>query len=99
MAVGPETTEAAAGETVSRIKKAAGERFDQIEINCNLLAVGEQPPQWLPPGINIEQLRQSGSLAVVMGSVDEMCERLMARREALHISYVTLGEQVTLCMD
>jgi probable F420-dependent oxidoreductase len=92
LAVGPETTETAAAETVSRIKEAAGERFDRLELNCNLLAVGELPPQWLPPGVDLARLRQSGSLAVVMGGVDEMCDRLMARREALGISYVTHGE-------
>lgn len=92
LALGPDTTEAAAAETVSRLEAAAGERFEQLELNCNLLAVGEQPPQWLPPGVDLARLRQARSLAVVMGTVDEMCDQLLARRERLGISYVTLGE-------
>jgi probable F420-dependent oxidoreductase len=90
----PDEPEDAIKEKVDHIRRAAGRRFDQIELNVNLMAVGQQAhPQALRfAGITAEQLAQSNSPFVLMGTVDEMCDRLLARREALGVSYVLVGE-------
>jgi probable F420-dependent oxidoreductase len=90
----PDEPEEAVAAKTDAVREAAGSRFDRIELNVNLMAVGEQAhPQALRfAGLTAEQLMQSGSPFVLMGSTDQMCDRLLARRERLGISYVLVGE-------
>jgi probable F420-dependent oxidoreductase len=90
----PVESEAAIKEKVDGIRQAAGDRFDQVELNVNLMAVGQQAhPQALAYlGITAEQLIGSNSPVVLMGTTEEMCDRLLARRETLSISYVLVAE-------
>jgi probable F420-dependent oxidoreductase len=89
----PEEGEAALAERIGWLRDAAGERFAQLELNLNLMAVGREMPPWLSRmGIDVQQLIESGSPAVVMGTRDEMCDQLLARREALGISYLTISD-------
>ena len=94
LGVGPDATESVVAEKIGWLRQAAGDRFEQLELNMNMLAVADQVPAWLParPGFDIAQLARSGSLAVLMGTTDEMCNQLLERREALGISYVTISE-------
>jgi probable F420-dependent oxidoreductase len=93
-AVRPDAGEAVFKEKIEWLRQAAGERFPQLELNLNLIAAGQELPQWLPArmGLDPAQLVKSGSLAVLMGTVEEMCAQLLARREALGITYVTLAD-------
>jgi hypothetical protein len=41
--------------------------------------------------VTLEQLKEIGSPSTLLGTPDEMCEQLEARRERLGISYVNCG--------
>lgn len=91
----PQESEAAVAEKVGWIREAAGERAAQPELAMNLFAVGPHLPQFvgrLFPGLDLSELVRSGAPSVVMGSPEEMCEQLLARRETLGVSYVTVPE-------
>lgn len=85
---------AAVAEKVHYLREAAGERFEQLELGSNLVAAGQQMPNWLSSrlGLDSERLIQAGSLAVLMGTPDEMCEQLLDRKDTLGISYITLND-------
>ncbi len=91
-------SEGALADRVDRVRQAAGERFGQIELSINLMAVlGDEPPSEMLRqrvrglfGVELEPLAESGSPFVVTGSTDEICRQLEQRRERLGISYVTL---------
>ncbi len=59
-------------------RSAAGERFEQLEINLNLMMVREQMPGWIAA--------QFGAIPVLTGTTDAMCDTLERRRETLGIS-------------
>lgn len=90
----PTAGEATFAELVETVRAAAGERFTQIELNINLIAVGAQVPPWIAQrmGLDVDQLLRSGSPAVLLGGTDEMCEQLERRRETLGISYITVSD-------
>ncbi len=90
----PDENRAIAEEKIEWLRQAAGSRFEQLEISVNLIAVGQHVPSWVPArfGLDAQQLMLSGSLAVLIGSLDQICDQLLERREALGISYVTVGE-------
>jgi probable F420-dependent oxidoreductase len=93
LAARPEEPEAAVAERIAQLREAAPDRFPQLELNINLAAIGSElhPQVRAYLGIDdLEQLLRVGSLAVLVGSPEEMCEELMRRREALGISYLTI---------
>ena len=93
LALPPMTGEDAFREKVADIAQAAGDRFEQLELNVNLVSAGQHMPPWFAHmGIDPEALVRAGSPAVLTGNVDEMCDQLLRRRETLGISYITLGE-------
>ncbi len=83
-------------EKIDVLRRAAGARFDQVELNANLSAVGDQVHPWMMRqyGLDLEQLRQIGSPSVLLGTVDEMCAQLEGRRERLGISYVNCAAEM-----
>jgi probable F420-dependent oxidoreductase len=95
LGVPPDATEATAAEKIDWIREAAGERFSEIELNLNLMAVGNQVPQWISSrlGLDAATLAERGSVAALTGSTDQMCERLLERREKLGISYVMVSDE------
>ena len=90
----PDESEAALREKVDWVRQAAGDRFEQLELNINLMAVGQEVhPQALAfVGLTREQLMQSGSPYILMGTPDQMCDQLLARRERLGVSYLLVAE-------
>lgn len=90
----PDAPETAIKEKVDWVREVAGARFDQIEININLLAVGQElHPQMLARyGFDPAELRTSTSPFLLLGTPDEMCNRLLQRRETLGASYITIPE-------
>lgn len=93
LAVPPQQGAAAFTERLEWLREAAGDRFAQLELNLNLVALGRELPPWLArQGIDLDQVLRSGSPAALMGTADEMCEQLLARRETLGISYITASE-------
>lgn len=96
LGVPPDTSEASVAEKIGWIRDAAGERFAQLELNLNLMAVGQQVPRYVSAqlGLTAERLAQSGSVAALMGSTAAMCETLLGRRERLGISYLMVSDEL-----
>ena len=96
LGIPPTETEAGVAERIGWIREAAGSRFDQIELNLNLMAVGQQVPRWIASqmGLTAESLARAGAIAALTGTVDEMVEGLQRRRESLGISYIAVGDEL-----
>jgi alkanesulfonate monooxygenase SsuD/methylene tetrahydromethanopterin reductase-like flavin-dependent oxidoreductase (luciferase family) len=89
----PEATE----RKIAWVREAAGDRFDQIELNCTTSDVHVTDD----PGPIAEQLAAKNGVTprqimesphVLLGSVDEVVERLHERRERFGFSYVVVTE-------
>ena len=96
LGVPPDATEATAAEKIGWIREAAGDRFDRIELNVNLMAVGDRVPRQLAAryGLSAEALAQRGSVAALTGTTEQMCEQLLERRDRLGISYVLVSDEL-----
>jgi probable F420-dependent oxidoreductase len=94
--VAPTETESGVLERIAWLKEAAGPRFGQLELNMTLMAVGDQVPAWVSRqmGMTAEALASSGAVTALFGSVEEMCETLVRRREALGVSYVAVSDEM-----
>jgi hypothetical protein len=80
-------------ERISWLRAAAGSRFTRLELNINLMAVGDRVATWIAHrmGLSANDLAQSAT--ALLGTVDQMCETLRRRRESLGISYIVVGEE------
>jgi probable F420-dependent oxidoreductase len=83
---------------VAYVREGAGARFDEIELQVRyfLAAVTSDPLGFasvLAPtfGISPEEGLESGT--VLAGTVDEICDALVARREATGVSYIVFGDE------
>lgn len=85
----PDATREVVEERIGLVRGAAGQR--DIEINVNLMAVGDAVPAPLQGRIDPSALADAGSVAVLTGSPAEMAEQLRRRRDDLGISYVLVG--------
>ena len=92
----PDASEATAADKIGWIREAAGDRFDRIELNVNLMAVGDRVPRHMAAryGLSAEALAQRGSVAAITGTTEQMCERLLERRDRLGISYVLVSDEL-----
>jgi probable F420-dependent oxidoreductase len=90
----PAEGEAGLRERIDRLREAAPHRFPDLELNMNLVAVGDQlhPMAAARLGVDLEQLARSGSPLLLTGSPDRMAEQLERTRESLGISYVTVSD-------
>jgi probable F420-dependent oxidoreductase len=102
---GPDLTDAASeafAQKIAWVRQAAGERFDDLELNVLVAEViitedREQAAQFiamtLASGLQVttEQVLQVPYL--LLGTVDQICEDILARREQYGISYVTVFEK------
>ncbi len=96
LGIGPNETETVVAEKIGWMRDAAGDRFGQIEININLMMVGEQMPRWIAAqfGPDAAALARSGAVPVLTGSTDQMCDTLQRRRERLGISYIVVSDEL-----
>jgi probable F420-dependent oxidoreductase len=96
LGVPPEATEPAVAEKVGWLRDAAGDRFDDIELNMNLMAVGDQVPRYVATQLKLTaaDLARSGAASALMGTPDEMCATLVRRRASLGISYVMVSDEL-----
>ena len=94
--IAPTEPEAGLAERIGWIREAARPRFDQLELNLNLMAVGQQVPRYLAnqAGITAESLARSGAISALTGTTDEMVETLQRRRDRLGISYFAVGDEL-----
>jgi probable F420-dependent oxidoreductase len=82
---------------VAWVREGAGERFDDIELQIRYFVAAITSDRRgladaLAPGFGIspEEALESGT--VLVGTVDEVCDTLIARRERWGVSYVVLGD-------
>jgi probable F420-dependent oxidoreductase len=94
LAMRPPGDVASVKEGVDRVREAAGDRFDRIELNVNLLAVGDRPHPAMTQrfGLDLDGLIRARSSLVLVGSPERMRDELLERREQLGITYYTLSE-------
>ncbi|MEJ5253734.1 MAG: TIGR03621 family F420-dependent LLM class oxidoreductase [Acidimicrobiales bacterium] len=90
-----DATAAATDRKLAWLREAAGERFAEIELNCLLLAVIETTDAAGAAemmagmfGISPEEAREVPH--ALIGTVEEMCELLQARRERWGFSYIVV---------
>ena len=90
----PTATEVDLAARIDLLKSAAGGRFDQIEMNLNLMGIGTRIHPWLVHrlGLTAERLQELGAVSCLFGTVDEMCDQLESRRDRLGISYLLVGD-------
>ena len=98
LGVPPDATEAMLAEKIGVVREAAGstQRFEQLELNINLMAVGHQVPRFVAAqmGLSADALARAGAVSAVVGSPDEMCDTLQRRRERLGISYILVADEL-----
>ncbi|MEI8000001.1 MAG: TIGR03621 family F420-dependent LLM class oxidoreductase [Actinomycetes bacterium] len=79
------------------IREGAGERFDDLELQIRyfLASITDDArgfAEMLAPGFGVTADEALGSAVALVGSVDEVCNTLVQRREEWGVSYVVLGE-------
>lgn len=94
--VPPDASEATVAERIGWIRETAGDRFSEIELNINLMAVGDQVPRWIAARFRLtaKDLAERGSVVAVTGMTGQMCEQLLRRRERLGLSYVVVSDEL-----
>jgi probable F420-dependent oxidoreductase len=85
-------------EKIGWIRDGAGDRFDQIEIEIGayFVAVGDGADAQLEAmaaRFGVEPAEFASHPHAYFGSVDQVCETLLARREQYGVSYVTVAQR------
>ena len=91
-------TAVATDEKLARLRAAAGQRYEELEIQTltgfvhvtedrDAVATGIASHFGVDPGVALE------TPAVLVGTVDQMCDELLARRERWQMSYVVVPEE------
>jgi probable F420-dependent oxidoreductase len=83
-------------EKIGWIRAAAGSRFDELELNVTVFAAvvtDDQPAmaERIAPGFGMSPAEVLDSPHALIGSVDQICESLEARRARYGISYVVFS--------
>jgi probable F420-dependent oxidoreductase len=96
--LGPGIRRAAVADQVGWVRQAAGERFDQIELNLRvrIAAVGtdrEAEARTAAAGMDCTADDLLGSPFCLLGSVDEVADQLLRTRDELGISYFTVSQR------
>lgn len=99
-AVGPEALVTGTGDAtrqkVEWMKEAAGDRFDDLELSVTVFfaAVTDDPDKLMEqvaPGFGVDLTGGYDLPHILVGSVDQICETLVQRREELGFSYVVVS--------
>jgi probable F420-dependent oxidoreductase len=90
---GPNATEEATQAKVDLVREAAGDRFDQIELQVRVHVVvvtddRQGMAELLAPALGISPTAALASPHAIAGTVDEIADDLVARRERWGISYL-----------
>jgi probable F420-dependent oxidoreductase len=95
LGVDPRTDEAGLAAKVALLREEAGPRFDGLELNVNLAAVGEEFPDYLSRqmGLDPRELVRDGATSILTGTVPQMADTLRRRRDELGISYIAVNGQ------
>jgi probable F420-dependent oxidoreductase len=84
-------------EKLTWVREGAGGRFDDIELQIRYFfaAIHDDAlslASAVAPGFGISAEEAIDSAIALVGTVDEVCDRLVQRREEWGVSYVVLGE-------
>jgi probable F420-dependent oxidoreductase len=94
--VGPEVAASSKGdlyrERLQWIKEAAGDRFDDLELQVLTFIVAidgdrDEVAKMMAPGLGITEAEAREVPIALVGSVEEICDQLVERRETLGLSY------------
>jgi probable F420-dependent oxidoreductase len=82
---------------VGWVREGAGERFDELELQMRyfVAAITDDAgalAEAMAPGFGVSPAEALGSGAVLAGTIDEVCDTLVARREEWGVSYVVFGD-------
>jgi probable F420-dependent oxidoreductase len=96
LAFAPDEPEAGVAERVAILRAAAGARFAALELTMSLSAVGGRAVRYIAAqyGDRTAALLGSGAVAVVGGTVEDMCAQLVARRASLGFSYIQVADEL-----
>jgi probable F420-dependent oxidoreductase len=99
-AVGPEALTTGTGEATRQkiewIKRAAGDRFDDIELSVTVFfaAVTDDPDSLMErvaPGFGVDLAGGYDLPHLLVGTVDQICDTLVQRREEFGFSYIAIS--------
>jgi probable F420-dependent oxidoreductase len=99
--IGADAARDTLGDSTARkigwVREGAGERFDHIELQIRYFVAAitddvRSLAEALAPGFGVTADEALSSGAVLAGSVDEVCDTLIARREEWGVSYVVFGD-------
>jgi probable F420-dependent oxidoreductase len=84
-------------EKLGWIREGAGDRFDDLELQIRyfVAAITDDArglAEMLAPGFGVEPDEALSSSVACVGTVDEVCDLLVARREEWGVSYCVFGE-------
>lgn len=88
----PESAESAIDQRIGWLRAASHDRT--IEVNLNLMAVGDAVPSYLAGRLDPSALAKAGAISVVTGSPEQIADQLRQRRERLGINYVVVGDEL-----
>ena len=102
LGVNPRDGEAVLREKIDVVRRAAGSRFETLELSTNLIAVADHGPSAAVVQarlshlfrLELDDLVRDRSPFVVWGTVDDMVDQLRDRRERFGISYITVPEDL-----
>jgi len=93
---GPDGSAERSDEKLGWVRAAAGDRFESLEIQVRVhvvLVTDDRPgvAEALAPGLGLSPERALASPHGLVGSVEEIADDLLARRERWGMSYITVG--------
>ncbi|WUH96216.1 LLM class flavin-dependent oxidoreductase [Spirillospora sp. NBC_00431] len=91
--VDPLAGDARLAELVDVVRRAAGDRFDELELCTQVHVVGDDVPGWLARQMGVEAgaMAASGAIAQLAGTPRAMAGTLARRRDELGVSYVSVS--------
>jgi probable F420-dependent oxidoreductase len=85
-------------EKIGWVKEGAGDRFETIELQIRIFMTmitddREGTAEALGPGLGMNRAQALASPLAVVGTVEQIAETLIERRETYGFSYITLGAE------
>ena len=82
---------------IAWVREGAGERFDDVELQIRyfVAAITDDPQalaEVMAPAFGVDPSEALDSGGVLAGTVDQVCDTLVARREEWGVSYVVFGD-------
>ncbi|MBO0811116.1 MAG: TIGR03621 family F420-dependent LLM class oxidoreductase [Microlunatus sp.] len=92
LGMSPETPADEVAERIGWLRAAAAGR--PVEVNLNLMAVGDAVPRYLDGRLDTARLAAAGAVGVATGSPAEIADRLREQRDRLGISYIVVADEL-----